>query len=305
MSKLRKPSPHIPLPQALLWIVGSTLITSGSFHLWLSKDVTPTSADKKRKVEFVTTMIQTGPQKEALRSEYLAELVGLSVDNPVRASAFDVEDAKKALTESPLIADAHVKVIAPSTVYIDYTVRQPIAWLYDFENTGLDKDGFPLPMYPFFPPKNLPEIYLGHDGFLEPGQTSARLVWNRPLSGTRYELAFDLLRRLQPLAKELFRIKRIDVSRSEAESLGKREIVIALENPLPQPRGQEPLISLHWLRLSVKNYPKELGNYLELRKKLLEEDLLSFQASAYMPLQKVIDLRLTKLAYIKEVGEDK
>lgn len=294
-----KRSPQLPLTHALAWIVGSTFLITGSAHYVLTKEVGFSRRLEKTPVDIITSMIQTGPQKDALRSEYLAELIGLSTDRPIKASALDVSSAEKALLASPLIADAHVRIIKPSTVYIDYTLRQPIAWLYDAENTGVDKDGFPLPMYPFFPPKRLPEIYLGLGNIGE--NDSDTITWNRPLEGRRKEIAFDILKRLSPFTKEQFRIKRIDSSKIDEESLGRRELTVAIENELYVQGREEPISSLHWLRLSVNNYPKELGNYLELRKNLLEKEFTrSRNDFSPQAIEKVIDLRLTDLAYVSE-----
>lgn len=232
--------------------------------------------------------------------------MGLSKDHPLLVSRFDPKKAEAALLSSPLLQEAKVKVIKPSTVYVDYTVRQPLAWLYDYENIALDKEGYLIPMYPFFPPKNLPEIYLGLAPFGErpviPHLPIA--AWNEPLRGPCVELAFDLLLRLQPLSRDLFRIKRIDVSKAFELSLGQREVIVIVDNELYLSESSEPVLSTHYLRLSTKGYPQELGNYLELRKKLLDEDMQKLRAQD--PSQKsglsekVIDFRIAQLAYIDE-----
>ncbi len=230
--------------------------------------------------------------------------MGLSKDRPQLVSRFDPKRAEAALLTSPLLQEAKVKVIKPSTVYVDYTVRQPLAWLYDYENIALDKEGYLIPMYPFFPPKNLPEIYLGLAPFGERASIPHLPIaaWNEPLRGPHVELAFDLLTRMQPLARDLFRVKRIDVSKAFAPSLGQREVVVVVDNELYLHGSSEPAIATHYLRLSTKGYPQELGNYLELRKKLLEEDSekLKAQGPSQKPgiSEKVIDLRIAQLAYI-------
>lgn len=300
----KRSSGRLPLVQALGWIVGSSLVISASGHALfkavLQKD---NSTQKQAKI---TSLIQTGPQKEALRSEYLAQLMGLSKDRPQLVSRFDLKKAKVSLLSSPLVQEAHVKVLKPSTLYVDYTVRQPLAWLYDYENIALDREGFLIPMYPFFPPKNLPEIYLGLAPFGErPAIAHLPIAaWNEPLKGPIIELAFDLLSRMQPLSRDLFRIKRIDVSKAYEESLGRREIIVLVDNEIFLPESSDPIISTHYLRLSTKNYPQELGNYLELRKTVLDNDLQKLKGqglSQKMSLpEKIIDLRLPQLAYIDE-----
>src|SRR5262245_6646180 len=57
----------------------------------------------------IGTLIQTGPEKEALKTTYLAELLGLCVDRPTNLYAVDITKAQKALLASPLIVRAEVE----------------------------------------------------------------------------------------------------------------------------------------------------------------------------------------------------
>jgi hypothetical protein len=300
------PSNKLSLVCALSWIVGSTIIITGSAHIYFTQYLFARGKIIKNQDLYVNSLIQTGPQKEPLRSEYLAQLMGLSLDKPVRVTEFDAKKAQRDVLESPLVQEARVKVIKPSTVYIDYTVRQPIAWLYDFENLAISKDGCVIPMHPFFPPKNLPEIYMGLSPFGQEGLglQTPQVQWNKPLLGPYFETSIDLLTRLQPLARDLFRVLRIDVSRMFESSLGRREIVIILQNELFLSNREDPVLIKHFLRLSTKNYPQEIGNYIELRKKILEDDYAFLDndplSNQSFNLDKVIDLRLKQLAYIDQ-----
>jgi hypothetical protein len=163
-----------------------------------------------------------------------------------------------------VIKDAKVKLIEPDTIYVDYTVRQPLAWLYDFENIALDEEGVPFPVSPFFTPKKLPEVYLGIRNF----------YWNRPLKERSAQLALTILQLLSRLS---LNVKRLDVSKAYLPSLGRREVVLILDE-----QGFTKT-----LRLTPKNFAQELGNYLELRGKL--------PAAA-----QIIDLRIPQLAFIEE-----
>jgi hypothetical protein len=243
--------------RALLWIVGSLLLVPGSVYKTVR-----TFWEPQHTVDYLCRVVQTGPQKEALKTPYLAEVVQLSADKPVIAKRFDPLLAQRKLRLSPVIKSAFVKVIKPDTVFIDYTVRQPIAWLYDFENIALDDEGVPFPIIPFFTPKKLPEIVLGIKTF----------TWGTPLKDEKTALALMLLKMM--LEKSLT-ILRLDVTASFAPSLGKREVVVVLEE-----KG-----SSKFLRLTPKNFAQELGNYLELRKTL-------------NPEAQVIDLRIPQLAFI-------
>ena len=297
---------QIPLIQALSWIVGSTLIISGSAHTLFSFFLDPSRQVYKKEVPVITSLIQTGPQKEPLSSEYLAQLMRLSKNRPRVVSRFDPAAAVAVLLSSPLIKQAEVKLIKPSTLYVDYTVRQPVGWVYDYENIGIDKEGFLIPMHPFFPPKNLPEIYLGLSAFgSEPrGIQWPKSEWNHPLESPILQLAFDIMFRMQSVSRDLFRIKRIDVSKAFDLSLGSREVIVVVDNEVFG-SSAIPVSCIHYLRLSSDRYSQELGNYLELRSKLIEIDSLRVTSACNTQdkctHETVIDLRLDQLAYIEEV----
>jgi hypothetical protein len=242
------------LISSLLWIVGSMLIVPGTVYRLM--------APKEPHVDYLCRIVQTGPQKEALKTPFLAELIDLSADRPVLAKQFDPILARRRLRASPVIKDATVQVIKPDTVYIDYTVRQPIAALFEFDNVALDDEGTPFPIVPFFSPKKLPELVLD----------VKTMTWGIPLKNEKTELALSLLKLLH---KESLHVLKLDVTAAFAPSLGKREIVVTLqENGFSK-----------YLRLTPKNYAQELGNYLELRKTL-------------PPETQVIDLRIPQLAFI-------
>ena len=211
--------------------------------------------------------MRMGPFQEKYFSQGVpkeAELMRISADRPVTSLSFDPAVAQKRLRYSPVIKEAKVKLIEPDTIYVDYTVRQPLAWLHDFENIALDEEGVPFPVSPFFSPKKLPEIYLGIRNF----------YWNRPLKEPRAELALTILQLLNRLSLQ---VKRLDVSKAFLRSLGRREVILILEE-----QGFTKA-----LRLTPKNFAQELGNYLELRPKL-------------PPIPQIIDLRIPQLAFIEE-----
>lgn len=288
----------MPLVQALAWIVGSVLIVSGGAHAWIQKGWRPQLPKQKEVTpDYLSVLIQTGPQKEALKTQYLAELLGLSADRPVRAQEFDCLTAISRLQECPLIARADVKIVplqqedpvAQKAVYVDYTIRQPIAWLSDYENVVVDRMGYPFPLKPFFSPKVLPEFYLN---LQDP------LHWNKAIENPLMTLAFEIWEFLiRSSIHELCTIKRIDVSRAYAASYGQREIVIILEDALTQfQKGKEVVhIFPKILRLNTKSYGQELMNYLSLREALLAKDKKNMQTTP-----KVLDFRVPNLAFIPQ-----
>jgi hypothetical protein len=222
-------------------------------------------------------IIQTGPEKEALKSSYLSELLGLSADQPVNLYAFDCAAARRRLLASPLIKAATVKTYLPGTVYVDYAVRKPVAYLRDYSNTAVDGEGILIPCEPFFTPKRIPMIYLGL-----PAQEN---VWGRSIQGTKLSLALAVRDQIdQALPREETSVKLIDVSQAEATSFGQREIIITLEE-----RFEGGDIQSVILRLDPAHYPQALANYAILRTHLAKSP----------PKSRIVDLRVPHLAFVQ------
>ncbi|MDN3506764.1 MAG: hypothetical protein P0S96_06000 [Simkaniaceae bacterium] len=286
------------LARALIWIFTSAVLINAAFFLGVKGYA---YWKKTSTLDYETPLqaiVQTGPQKEALKTAYLVELLGLCNEHPTLSSEFDLKQAKKSLLSSPVIKEAEVKFKQPGVLYVDYTTRQPACFLYDFENVALDEDRVPFPVAPFFSPKKLPAIYLG---------LGKDLLFKEPLKGEKIDLAFDLLQTLSgPIVQDLFNVRRIDVSNAFEESLGRREIVLYAEDELLITHRQQEVhyIFPRLIRLSTKNYAQELANYLKLREQLLEKErqelTLDTNGSQVVHPKKVIDLRIPQLAFIEE-----
>ncbi len=182
----------------------------------------------------IKAIAQTGPLKDALKTDYLAELLNLSIDYP---RSITVEETEKILLESPCIKRVAVSLLNPETLYIDYTLRTPQFILGDVENLALDKHGTAFPLSPYYTPKRLPILYLGEGHFEEKKGIARHLL----------EVFGD-------------EVKMIDVSSYLEQSLGKREIVISL--------------GPHLLRLTPKRYLKELAHYQKIRTKMGDDPLI-------------------------------
>lgn len=308
---MKKSKPvYLSFTHALTWIVASTLFVSGGSYSIFKQYLKNRKSSATDPRFAIHSIIQTGPQKEALKTEYLAELLGISADRPPSIRNFDLARAKQRLEKSPLIARADVKLIQQNTLYVDYTVRQPIAWLEDYANVVIDKEGYPFPFSPFFSPKNLPAIYFGIGPFGMPSSDLKRPMakWGTALNGKYVDLALKILSIVtDPKVADLFSVKRIDVSNAFAESYGTREIVVITEDTLIcNINGKEVHVCLpRILRLSTKNYAQELGNYLTLRGQLLENErntitLSEGAGSAVCLKEKVIDFRIQKLAFVED-----
>jgi hypothetical protein len=311
-----KPSPSyfkqkIPLRKAFFWLVFITILVSGgtygSLHFFMRFQQKKSLDPRYR----VIAIVQTGPQKEALNTVYLAELLGISTDRPTSTYHFNTKEAERRLLSSPIIKQAEVKVHDNQTLYVDYSIRQPIAWLYDIENAAIDEEGYIFPMHPFFTPKKLPEIYLGLSFQIEDNfQNSvfSRPYWKSCLKSKNLTIALNVLKMLNgSMYRDFFHLKRIDVSNAEAESYGTREIVLITEDEIIQKYHEKEVsvILPRILRLSTKGYQQELGNYLKLRPNLLKQEAKEIKipskeiASLRLP-EKTIDFRIPHLAFIEE-----
>jgi len=295
-----------PLKKALLILFGSSLATLlfsfsayALYGTWKEKRL----SDERYKI---LGLVQTGPEKEALKTAYLAELLGLSSDAPKNLYSIDLKKAELALLSSPLISKAIVKRMPPTTLYIDYEVRKPIAWLSDYKNTAIDRNGYLFPVIPFFSPKEMPEIYLGLPPFAAAEDSFGRKggLWRTPTKNRYLNLALELLQTLEGSPwKEGLRIKRIDVSNAFAPSLGRREIVLFTEEEISLRRNDQELTFVFpkILRLAPKEYAQQLQNFFALRKTMVEDYrkqlATSEQGGRFAP--RIVDLRILQLAFVE------
>lgn len=282
------------MKHALLCLIGSTFLT---LTLGLS-GISFWKKYRKEKQESsqyqIRAIIQTGPEKEALKTTYLAELLGLSADSPQQLYLFNLKKAESLLLSSPLIANAKLSRMAPSTLYIDYEVRKPVAWLSDFKNIAIDAEGHLFPVAPFLSPKRLPEIYLG---------ISSLEKWQ--IDTPAYHLAMKILQFLEtvPWTEGLI-IQRIDVSNAFAPSLGLREVVLITEEEvsIQKEKGELVCIFPKILRLAPKDYEEQLTHFFNLRRTMAEDykkQLMSLQTGGkFAP--RIIDLRIPHLAFVEK-----
>lgn len=213
-----------------------------------------------RKEGFITKIIQTGFEKEALKTDALAQFLGLSIDAPLPAASLNEKSLQKTLLSVPFIKEAHVKQRGKNALFVDYSVRKPFIWLLDGKNLAMDKERFIFPLSPFFTPKKMPKLYLGLDTLTG--------IWNHPMTLPKVELAFKIL---DVFHSAHFWIKQIDVS-------SEREVILTLDLA----------DRLHYLRLTPSNFEKELSHYQNVA------SLLNCNQDC------VIDLRVPHLAFIKK-----
>lgn len=271
-SKLAK---KLQLRQAVLLIVLSVcLISVPAWSVWLiyRKFFDIRATDPKYNI---VAIVQTGPEREGLKTNYLAELLDLSVDRPKNIYQINLKEEQEKLKSFPIIQNAILKRIPPATLYIDYTVRQPISYISDLTNTAIDMEGVLFPFNPFFSPKRLPEIHLG---------LPQRLSWGDRVEDERLKIAFDILNLFEThLKNKNLGIVRIDVADAIVESLGKKQIVVVLNDD-----GKQIL-----LRMPCEDYERKFNAFQQVYAKNLKKKSFS---------KIVIDLRLPDLAFIVDAS---
>jgi hypothetical protein len=287
--------------QACFFLIGTTagtlLCALGGYFFWNKWHLHRLNDLRYR----IAAIVQTGPEKEALKTDCLAELLDLSSDCPTPIDAVNVRMAEQKLLDCPLISHASVKKILPSTLYIDYAVRKPVAWLGDCRNVGLDEKGYIFPLFPFYSPKNLPEIYLG----LSPLDMQG--FWRICPDNRFFSLALNVLRLFDEVSwREGMRIKRIDVSNAFASSAGRREIIVLTEDELIVRENDREIVLVfpRILRLGSRNYAQQIDNFFELRRTILNDYRRQIQPSLYtrspaLFMPRIVDLRLTQYAFVQ------
>ena len=232
----------------------------------------------------------------------MAELLDISVDNPTNIYLFDEKKGEAKLLASPLIKNAKIKKIKPNTLYIDYSVRPPIALLGDYDNIAVDDEGYPFPIDPYINVRNIPKIYLDSEWF------NTNKVWKLDLLEKKSKLAFSVLKMLlSSNFTDKFEVKEIDVSTAFSDSYGRREIVLKIEDKMIIKNKEDVLcIFPRILRLSSKDYLKQIGNYLNLREKIIDDykrqiDSLNVENNEVRFLEKIFDFRISNLAFIDDV----
>ncbi|MDR3623709.1 MAG: hypothetical protein P4L16_01050 [Chlamydiales bacterium] len=304
----KKLEEKLPLWKAWLWIFCSIIFvlgcTWGTFLVLQYVHKMRIQDDRYT----IVAILQTGPEKEVLNTSYLAELMGLSTDYKTNLIEFNEKKAAYALLTSPVIKQANVKKLIPGTVYVDYTVREPICTLYDYENVGMDQEGYIFPLRPFFSPKKLPEIYLGLLPFGMQEDEFGRVggSWNAPLNTKEAQFSIKLVKEFSsPEFQEQFRLLRVDASSAYSELYGQRQVVFVIEDVLhrQEEKGVVTYVFPRILRLNTEEYLQDMQKYLLLREKLIDDALLSMKNHANETYVRgpalIIDLRIPELAYIK------
>lgn len=253
----------------LILMISSLLISGGSSLVYLCYRYAPHPTETGSPIQAIIHKNSSSSTMSAhLPASYLAEVLGLSVDQPTFLNQVHLETAKQHLLETAIIKNAELKLLSPNTLWIEYQTRIPYAYLQDYSNTALDPEGVLFPYAPYYSPRRLPQIYLGD---LRP-----EVAWGSRLP----QEIVDLVQNCIALLGEE-NLVFLDLSQIYAPSAGRREIVISLkENIL--------------IRLSSKNYQKQLKYYLLLQRTVLKK------GEAH-----IIDLRIPQVAFFAELNKNK
>ncbi|MCB1136783.1 MAG: hypothetical protein KDK78_10980 [Chlamydiia bacterium] len=213
---------ELTVSQALLWIFLSTLLVTGSCTLaWLYYETLVQRRGEDPRYN-VRAIAQRGPSAGRLDSNYLAELLGLSSDQPANLYRLSTRELRRRLLASPLFLDAEVDAINPDVLVVDYTLRSPSFRLGNAANTLLDSDGMLFPAAPFFNGDSYPILWI-EDAALPSGRWGSAVAAQYLLEATQLR---DVFAELWPdLA-----LREIDLSRANADSEGRREWVLVLES---------------------------------------------------------------------------
>lgn len=276
----------MPMSQAILWILLSTLFVSGTGLMtrlyYLSLKERRLNDDQYR----IVALVQTTPDAEALKSVYLAEWLSLSFDRPTNLYRFNVKEGEQILLDHLLIKKVTIKKIFPGTLHIDYQRRKPLAYIGDFANSVIDDEGYLFPFRPFFKPTRLPTLYLG----LEKGNWH----WGNCLKALpSVELALHLLYQFEQLPQDQWSLKQLDVAQAEAESYGQRQVVLVIEKKKPREDSSKEMV---FLRLNPDHLVQDLSHFCTLNSALFETKERDFLEKPAV----IIDLRVAHLALIKE-----
>jgi len=286
---------------AILWIFLFTICVSGSASVALFYYHHFKKQHLQQPQYNIVAISQTTADKEPLKTIYLAELLQLSMDQPTNLFRFNSKEAQRILLNSPLIKSANIKKILPGTLYINYSLRKPFAYLSDYQNTVIDRERITFPFKPFFSPKRLPEIYLGLSD-------RNSFMWGKPLNDIKSKMAIYLVDWIsENCCKDNSYLTRIDVSNILADSYGQRQIVAILEESIEneEKNGIKILVS-YILRLSVDDYRSGFSNYLILKPVIhrhIKNKLNGVSETAIRMDPIIVDLRIPDLAYISGITE--
>ncbi len=214
-------SPSLSIKSSIVYILVSLFLCFLPI-LVVIKTIQSRSEEKvENDIYQLRAIVQTGPKKRALPSQYLLQQMGISREINRNIYSLDMDYLKKRLTVHPVILDAMVDIIPPDTLYVDYSVRDPKAILGNWENTAVDSELTFFPLYPYYTPKSLPKVYLSD---------IVDMKWGDKSHSQELVLSLSFIKTWEDaLYSRGISIKQVDVSHAYSKNLGDKEVVLLLE----------------------------------------------------------------------------
>lgn len=253
ISFFKESGPTYSSIKALLIIAVSALLVSGSAAAFVLFFHFQRALNRNPENHHIKSVVQTAERFEALPTLALEEMLNLSIDKPVNIEDFDIEDAKKQLLASHIFKHVEIKKIVPSTLYIDYSLKEPIGYLGEISNTFIDREGSVFPAFPYFTPKKLPEIFLGKT---QPDKKQIDVI----------ATLFAELKGVSLLS--------LDLRFMEENSLGRREIIVTLKVHK----------ALRTLRLNPDHFAEQIRHYVALERAYLAKKQESHIIDLRLPM---------------------
>lgn len=240
-------------------------------------------------------IVQKCSSQDMLKTEQLAELLGISSDVSQNLYGFDLAKATFRLKSLPCMKRVELKAVPPNLLSIDYELRAPKWLLADYENTAVDERGYIFPLSPFYSPKSLPEIVLGLPPFQMPKDLQGRDggAWNKPLQGRHFDLVVELFE-CEKTFPPHFEIVTVDVQKTFQASKDS-EIVLKLREKRFEEKGKVRLQE-YLLRLPFESYRDALSRFFQ--------HVGAFQTMRSTTKCQIVDLRLDRIALVKSIDPE-
>jgi hypothetical protein len=246
----------------VLFIFASLCVVSLPTYLYLY-------GKKETKPKVLTTLIQKTSFSTPISPRFFSDYLMLNPSGKwLEISKLDETKIENKLKEFPIFDKIQAHILSTGELEIAYDLKKPQFLLADFTNLAIDPKGSIFPLRPFFPPKKIPQVYLGIQS----------IDWK---SINNIKKALQIQKILDEILDDEIDIEMIDLSNQDHKVSSLKQIVVTLSY-----KGIK-----HYLRLSPDHLEKALLRYLTLYK---ENDLNEFLSSNL-----VFDARFKKFATLK------
>lgn len=275
---------RISFRQAILIITLSTCFVSGTAALVL---LYYQSVQEKKKFDSNYAMRIVIPRNSgdiSLSSELFEELLELSIDHATNIYQFPLTERQRQLAAFPLFKNVRLMRQLPGSLMIYYSARKPLFSLRGALNAAVAEDGIVIPLGSYYHQDLWPTIALRI-----PSNSETSIEWGSQISFTDLQTAQKLMHIVQILHLEtVVQLQEIDLSRQNADSFGKREIVLTFEMETPSKR------QTLFLRLNPESYANQLENFAKLKHDF-PSAVREFDANSV-----TLDMRLPQIAFLSK-----